>query len=145
MKNVNNILTFKYFQLLAPACTPVPVFRDGYVPDDLLNDAYVMIIPIGSADSSTMNSADTFTTIQVSIYTKSNIENNADILNTTADKIFTAIMPGYAADNFAGLSGIAVLTTELNGDNTLTPLTSGADIYMNRNITFRHLINHSIN
>ena len=145
MKNANDILTQKYFQLLAPVCAPVPVFRDGYIPNDLLNDAYIMIMPLNSTDNSTMNSADTITNIQVSIYTRSAIENNANILNIMADKILGAIMPGYAPENFAFLSGIIVLTTELSGDNVLNPVTSGNEIYMNRNITFKHLINHSLN
>jgi hypothetical protein len=145
MKNANDIITQKYFQLLAPACKPVPVFRDGYIPNDLLNDAYVMITVVSNVDNSTMNSADTITNVQVAIYTKSAIENNADVLNDTASKIFETIMPGYFPDNFSGLPGLAVLTTELTGDNSPAPLQAGADLYMNRFISFKHFINHSIN
>ncbi len=88
MKNVNDPLSEKYFQLLKAALTPIPVFRDGYVPNDLVEDAYVMVSPISTTDDSTMNSADTITSMQVGIYTRSFIDSNSTVINDVADIVY---------------------------------------------------------
>ena len=59
MKNINDNITLKYYELLTAALAPVPVFRDGYVPFDLTDDAYVMVSAIANTDGSTFHSAQT--------------------------------------------------------------------------------------
>ena len=140
MKNVNDILTQEYFTLLKTAVTPVPVFRDGYVPKDLVEDAYVMVSAINNTDNSSMQSHDTITSVQVGIYTRSNTDNNATVINDLADKVYTTIMP--APINALFVNGFQVLTTELGNDTSPAPLDTGSQLFINRFITFNHKIVH---
>ncbi len=141
MKNVNDNLSEKYFQLLKAALTPIPVFRDGYVPNDLVEDAYVMVSPISTTDDSTMNSADTTTSMQVGIYTRSFTDSNSTVINDVADIVYATIMPGQLP--VFVLTGFQLLSTELGGDNTPAPFDTGSQLFINRFITFNHKIVHT--
>lgn len=139
MKNVNDPLTTEYWQLLSYAL-PVPVFRDGYVPSDLVEDAYVMVSAINNTDDGTMTCDFTLTSIQVGIYTRSAQNNNAIQINSIADAVYSTIRPSPV--NQINISGFQILTTELGNDTSPPPFDTGSELYINRFITFNHKILH---
>lgn len=142
MKNVNDLLSEKYWQLLSVEVTPVPVFRD-YVPFDLGGSAYLLISAISNTNLSTMQTHDTTTSIQVGIYTRSTTDNNTTQANELATKVYETILPETI--NQLTVNGVQVLTTELANDTSPDVFDTGTELFINRFITFNHKINHSLN
>jgi hypothetical protein len=139
MKNNNDILTTKYFQLLKAAMPSTQIFRD-YVPTDLGGDVYVLISAINNTDKGTFQTDDTNTTIQVGIYSRTTTDNNADDIQAIATSVYNAIKPG--PPNTLTVSGAQVLTTELVNDVSPAPLDTGSMLFINRFIIFQHKIFH---
>jgi hypothetical protein len=139
MKNINDIMTTKYFQLLKAAMPSIQIFRD-YVPTDLGGDVYVLISAINNTDKGTFQTDDTNTTIQVGIYSRTTTDNNADDMQAIATSVYNAIKPGQP--NTISVRGAQVLTTELVNDVSPAPLDTGSMLFINRFITFQHKIFH---
>ena len=139
MKNINDILTTKYFQLLKAAMPSTQIFRD-YVPTDLGGDVYVLISAINNTDKGTFQTDDTNTTIQVGIYSRTTTDNNGEAVGAIATSVYSAIKPGPL--NNISVNGAQVLTTELVNDVSPAPLDTGSMLFINRFITFQHKIFH---
>lgn len=137
MKNVNDILTLQYFTLLDNAVN-VPVFRTKVIEDVALgSDAYLLISGISNNDSSTFQTSDTDTSIQVSIYTRND---DGSLVQSLANTVYQTIQPG-TMPAFT-ISGFQLLTTELVNDIEQSPFIADQQTFLNRTITFKHKIFH---
>jgi len=91
MKDVNTKLKSKLFEILS-GVLDVPVYQK-YLPANIDASAYVLITTVNNNDTSTMQSADTDTTVQIGIYTKDSQANSGETCDSIASTIYSTIYP----------------------------------------------------
>lgn len=137
MFNPNAILKTTYRNAIRAVLPTTPVHKN-YVPNDLKTDAYVLISNVQNVDYSNINKHSVKAFVTIGIYTRTVTENDG----LTCDDIATAILGLYPTpQSYPTITGYQVASVILESDNELTvPLDSG-NIYINRTITFSHILN----
>ncbi len=140
MKDVNTILRQKIYDLLTVAVAPVPVYS-YYIPAVINTPEYITINTIANTDVSTMQSSDTETAVQISIFTKQSQANPGNQINTIAAAVYAALYPNrQTVLNLApGFQNVGI--TMVN-DNVTEAITTQNFVFINRFITFRFKIVH---
>jgi hypothetical protein len=134
MKSPNYALRKAYYAVLQSIANTYY----QYAPESETGDRYIIFQQVSNTDASTFNSADTFTTMQVKIYTKDTKGNAGSVADSIADSVLQAIYPSKVSP--LTLTGFQISSTSLVNDNTETYDVQGTQYFVNRIITFRHQI-----
>ena len=119
----------------------VPVYY-GEIPDSMSPDAYIVYGGITNTDASTMNSADTFTLMRVSIHTFQMKYNTGKAAGDIAGQVLGRIYPNPQFQIDLSLDNLQCVNTELVSDSTLDYSIINARTYLDRIIIFRHRVFH---
>lgn len=139
MKDVNTVLKRKLYELLQPV-VGVPCFSK-YMPSSVTENEYVLITTINSNDTSTMHSADTDTTVQISIYTRDSQANPGEASSTIAGIVYDTIYPTPQSKiDLEPDFHNSVLT--LVSDNEPDAILTNNEVFINRFLIFRLRILH---
>lgn len=137
MTDVNYSLRTAYFAALNAVLGGINVYSQ-MMPRDKDDDEYLVVRSITSNDVSTKSSDDTSTTVTVEIHTHKPGTNSERRAEEIAALVYTAIRP-YATFNLL-LNGMQCLVTTIQSDATNDFNISTSNVYIDRFITFRHLI-----
>ena len=118
----------------------VPVYYQN-APDNLNPDVYIVFRSITNVDASTKSSSDLNVDITVEIHTKSNIGNTGVSADSLAGLVYQAIYSNKQTN--IALSSGRVLQTRVVTDRTLDYTLKNQFGYIDRFITFNHLISIS--
>lgn len=122
----------------------IPVFYQ-MIPDNIAPSNYVIFGPVSNNDASTMTSADTFTSMRVTIHTFSEKYNTGKAAAFIGGEILTRIYPtpqfvlDLSADN------LQCVSTEMVQDLTQDYSNLTSRVYIDRIFIFRHRIYHRSN
>jgi len=134
MKDVNKILRTKIYELLAPVAG-CPVYYK-YVPNTDTSDVYMVISTVNNSNVSTMQTSDTDTVIQVSIFSRETISNAGNVADDKAEIVYNTLYPNttFTLDLSPNFQNTSVRMT-----NDISPdaLSTGNYIFINRFIQFR--------
>lgn len=142
MKDANKPLRKKYFALLSAITyngEAVPVYY-GEAPASSHPDNYIVFRPVAGNDESTKQTADTTNTMQVTVFTKKDLNNAGNACDDICGSVFSVIMPTPAFN--IDLDGFQVISTRLASDNTQEISMSAQLKYIDRTLTFSHKIYH---
>jgi hypothetical protein len=139
MKDVNTILKQKIHDLLRPAI-PYPLYYK-YLPSFVKSNAYVTISTITNIDASTMQTSDTDTTVQISIYSKESQANPGQLVNDIAAAVYAVLYssPQAKIDLMPDFQNCSV---SLVNDIVPDAIATNTEILINRFLTFRFNIYH---
>ena len=137
MYNASGILKTKYYTSIKAALPSVAVFKN-YVPNQLTADNYVLISNVQQVDYSNINKHDVKAFITIGIYTRAVPENDGIGMEDIADAIF-ALYP--TPQSYPQITGYQVCSLQLESDNELTVSLDSGNTYINRSITFSHILN----
>lgn len=98
MIDINTPLLKAYFEALNNAVTSSVVTGflkvwEGEEPDNVQDQAYIVLSDVNSNDSSTQSSSNRQASIQINIYTWQPVNNTALIVNAIANQVFQIIKP----------------------------------------------------
>jgi hypothetical protein len=136
MKDINNPLIKAYYDAISPL---YPTY-EGEEPDNELAKIYVVISDVSSSDASVKKGIRHQAQIQVTINSWEVKYNNSKSMNTAAGAILQAVYP--TPETGLTASGIEIITTELQNDNTTTYGKLAGRVYISRNLIFSHLISY---
>ena len=137
MYNANRILKTSYYTSIKAVLPDVAVFKN-YVPNQLETDNYVLISNVQQVDYSNMSKHDVKAFITVGIYTKAVPENDGLSMEDIADAIL-GLYP--TPQSYPLITGYQVCSLQLESDNELTVSLDSGNTYINRTITFSHILN----
>ena len=135
MRDINEPLRIAYAAALSQIS--VPVYYNT-LPSNKNESSYVIFRSINNNDASTKSTFDTSTTIVVDIFTKANIGNSGLTVDRVADEVLQVLYSGRQSN--LSLSRGQIVNTEIANDVTQEPLNIAQFSYMQRTITFRHII-----
>jgi len=135
--NANRILKTSYYTSIKAVLPDVAVFKN-YVPNQLETDNYVLISNVQQVDYSNMSKHDVKAFITVGIYTKAVPENDGLSMEDIADAIL-GLYP--TPQSYPLITGYQVCSLQLESDNELTVSLDSGNTYINRTITFSHILN----
>jgi hypothetical protein len=115
MKDVNSALLQAYFEIIDGL--NIPVFA-GEEPDDVKNKVYVVLNDIVSNETSTDNSSDLQSTIQININSWEYKYNNVKSLNDVANQIYQAIKPTSNSVLDLNSFGLQMMNLSVQTDRT---------------------------
>lgn len=146
MKNVTGAIRKKYYELLNGNLivdgNPVPVYWK-YIPSVISAPYYVLITTVSNRDRSTMQSSNTDTSVRLGIYTRDTTANPGSAADTIADQIFAIIYPTpQSTIDLSPDFQVSVLKQE--GDDSPDAFQTDDAIFINRFITFGHIVLHSV-
>lgn len=137
MYNASGILKTKYFTSIKAVLPSLAVFKN-YVPNQLVADNYVLISNVQQTDYSNINKHDVKAFVTLSIYTRAVPENEGLTMEDIADAIFS-LYP--TPQSYPQITGYQVCSLQLESDNELTVDLDSGNTYINRTITFSHILN----
>jgi len=115
MKDVNSALLQAYYEVIDGL--NIPVFA-GEEPDDVKNKVYVVLNDIVSNETSTDNSSDLQSTIQININSWEYKYNNVKSVNLVANQIYQAIKPTSNSVLNLNLFGLQMMNLTIQTDRT---------------------------
>jgi hypothetical protein len=143
MRSSNIALRTKYTELLDSTITyagvPVPAFF-AFKPDDIEVKNYIIFGQINNNDTSTKDTSDTSTTIQVTIFTFDEKGNDGEAVDAIANEVLQIIYPDRHNRLDLSTGNLQVTNTELSNDFTQDYGQQADRLYLDRTITFRHTI-----
>ena len=137
MYNAAGILKTKYYTSIKAVLPSLAVFKN-YVPNQLETDNYVLISNVQQQDYSNMQKHDVKAFITIGIYTRAVPENSGLGMEEIADAIFS-LYP--TPQSYPDITGYQVCSVQLESDNELTVSLDAGNTYINRTITFSHILN----
>lgn len=144
MKDVSYPLRKAYVAALAGITyedTPVGVYYPE-IPDNMDPEVAIVLSSINSNDRSTKGSADTSTSIQVTIRTFNEKYNNGRAADTVGGEVLARIYPNKQFDLDLSADGLQVTNTELQQDFLQDYGVQNDRKYIDRIMVFRHDIYH---
>lgn len=119
----------------------VPVYYQE-IPDNVSPDNYIIYDGIVNTDASTFHSADTFTSMRVSIHTFQMKYNTGRAAAFIGGEVFSRIYPTKQAIIDLSPDGLQCVSTELTQDITQQLFHQTSKVYIDRILIFRHRIYH---
>lgn len=134
MRDINTSLLTAYYNAINALNIPV---YEGEEPDDVKDKIYAVISDVINIESSTKNSSDTNTTIQISVHSWEYKYNNSKTLNQTVDQILQAIKAN--SNDVLDLSafGLQMMNLTLQTDRTERFGEIGGKIFISRILIFQ--------
>ena len=134
MKDINSDLIQAYYNIIDGLSIPV---YEGEEPDNLADKIYVVISDVYNNDTSTDNSSDTNTTIQISIHSWEHKYNNTKLLNSTTNQILEAIKPNPKSVIDLSEYGLQMLNLSVQTDRTERYGELAGRVYISRILIFK--------
>ncbi len=143
MKDISTPLISAYYQKLNgnvtnPSGGIVKVF-EGEEPDNLLDDAYIVIQDINATDTSPKSLNQHNATVLITINTHKGKFNSRKNLNEISGQIITLIKPTPASTMQA--DGIDIVSTSMD-QNDINYGYLANRVFVSRNLIFSHLISY---
>lgn len=137
MYNANGILKTYYVNAIK-AVLPGLVVRKNYVENQAANtNSYVLVSSVQNTDAGSKNIDMYKAFITIGIYTRAVSENDGLTVDTIADAIFS-LYP--TPQSFPVIDGYNVITWSKESDNEVTVSLDSGNTYINRVITFSHIL-----
>lgn len=114
----------------------LPVY-EGEEPDDIKDKIYVVLSDATSIETSTDNSSDVNTTLQVSIHSWEYKYNNSKLLNEATGQILEAIKPTSTSVLDLSGDGLQMLNLSVQTDRTERIGEMGGKVYISRVLVFK--------
>lgn len=134
MKDINTSLLTAYYNAISALNISV---YEGEEPDDVKDKIYAVLSDVINVESSTSNSSDTSTTIQISIHSWEYKYNNSKNLNTAVDQILQAIKPDSNAVLDLSSYGLQMMNLNIQTDRTERFGEIGGKIFISRILIFQ--------
>jgi hypothetical protein len=134
MRDVNSALLQAYYEIIDGL--NIPVFA-GEEPDDVKNKVYVVLNDIVSNETSTDNSSDLQSTIQININSWEYKYNNVKSLNDVANQIYQAIKPTSNSVLDLNSFGLQMMNLSVQTDRTERFGEIANKIFISRIIIFK--------
>lgn len=123
-----------YYNVISALDLPV---YEGEEPDDIKDKIYVVLSDAISIETSTDNSSDFSTTLQVSIHSWEYKYNNSKLLNEATGQILEAIKPTSTSVLDLSGDGLQMLNLKLQNDRTERIGEMGGKVYISRVLVFK--------
>ena len=134
MKDVNSPLLQAYYEAIS--AIPLPVYENEE-PDDIKDKIYVVISDAISRETSTDNSSDVQTTIQISVHSWEYKYNNSKTLNVAVGQILEAIKPDSKSVLDLSEYGLQMLNLGVQTDRTERMGRIGGKEFISRYLIFK--------
>jgi hypothetical protein len=134
MKDINTALMVAYYNVISALDLPV---YEGEEPDDIKDKIYVVLSDATSIETSTDNSSDVNTTLQVSIHSWEYKYNNSKLLNEATGQILEAIKPTSTSVLDLSGDGLQMLNLSVQTDRTERFGEMGGKVYISRVLVFK--------
>lgn len=134
MKDINTSLLTAYYNAINGLGLPI---YEGEEPDDVKDKIYVVMSDVINIESSTSNSSDTSSTIQINVHSWEYKYNNSKELNATCNQILQAIKPDSNAVLDLSADGLQMMNLNLQTDRTDRYGEIGGKIFISRILIFQ--------
>lgn len=134
MTDVNTPLIKAYYDALK--VLPYKVY-EGEEPDNIQDQVYLVISDVFNRETSTKNSSDTNSTIQIGIYSWEHKYNTAKTVNTVAAAVYSVLKPEPNTTLSLAASGMQLLNMRVIVDRTERIGELAGRKYINRIIVFQ--------
>lgn len=133
MIDINSALLQAYYEVINPV---VPCY-EGEEPDDVKDKLYAVLSDATSNESSTSNSSDNQTTIQLSVHSWEYKYNNSKTLNAAVGNILQAIKPDSKSVLDLLIYGLQMLNLSVQIDRTERFGEIGGKVFITRTLIFK--------
>jgi len=133
MKDINSALLQAYYEVINPI---VPCY-EGEEPDDVKDKLYAVLSDATSNETSTSNSSDNESTIQLSVHSWEYKYNNSKTLNATVGDILEAIKPDSKSVLDLLSYGLQMLNLSVQIDRTERFGEIGGKVFITRTLIFK--------
>lgn len=133
MKDINSALLQAYYEVINPI---VPCY-EGEEPDDVKDKIYAVLSDATSNETSTSNSSDNETTIQLSVHSWEYKYNNSKTLNAAVGDILEAIKPDSKSVLDLLNYGLQMLNLSVQIDRTERFGEIGGKVFITRTLIFK--------
>jgi hypothetical protein len=137
MRDINSALLQAYYEVIDDL--DIPVF-EGEEPDDVKHKIYAVLSDVINIESSTDNSSDTTSTIQISVHSWEYKYNNSKTLNSTVDDIIQAIKPTSTSVLDLSEFNLQMMNLSIQTDRTERFGELGGKIFISRILIFKQNI-----
>jgi hypothetical protein len=137
MRDINSALLQAYYEVIDDL--DIPVF-EGEEPDDVKHKIYAVLSDVINIESSTSNSSDNTSTIQISIHSWEYKYNNSKTLNSAVDDIIQAIKPTSTSVLDLSAFGLQMMNLSIQTDRTERFGELGGKIFISRILIFKQNI-----
>lgn len=137
MRDINSALLQAYFEAIDGVSIPV---YEGEEPDDVKHKIYAVLSDVINIESSTDNSSDTTSTIQISVHSWEYKYNNSKSLNTAVDSILQAIKPTSTSVLDLSDYNLQMMNLSIQTDRTERFGEIGGKIFISRILVFKQNI-----
>lgn len=134
MRDINTSLLQAYYEAISSI--PLPVYENEE-PDDIKDKIYVVISDAISRETSTDNSSDVQTTIQISVHSWEYKYNNSKTLNAAVGQILSTIKPDSKSVLDLSLYGLQMLNLSVQTDRTERMGRIGGKEFITRFLIFK--------
>jgi len=129
MRDINSALLQAYYEVIDDL--DIPVF-EGEEPDDVKHKIYAVLSDVINIESSTSNSSDNTSTIQISVHSWEYKYNNSKTLNSAVDDIIQAIKPTSTSVLDLSSFGLQMMNLSIQTDRTERFGELGGKIFISR-------------
>ena len=129
MRDINSALLQAYYEVIDDL--DIPVF-EGEEPDDVKHKIYAVLSDVINIESSTSNSSDNTSTIQISVHSWEYKYNNSKNLNSAVDDIIQAIKPTSTSVLDLSAFGLQMMNLSIQTDRTERFGELGGKIFISR-------------
>lgn len=137
MRDINSALLQAYYEVIDGLDIPV---YEGEEPDDVKDKIYAVLSDVINIESSTDNSSDTTSTIQISVHSWEYKYNNSKSLNTAVDSILQAIKPTSTSVLDLSDYNLQMMNLSIQTDRTERFGEIGGKIFISRILIFKQNI-----
>jgi len=137
MRDINSALLQAYYEVIDDL--DIPVF-EGEEPDDVKHKIYAVLSDVINIESSTSNSSDNTSTIQISVHSWEYKYNNSKNLNSAVDDIIQAIKPTSTSVLDLSPFNLQMMNLSIQTDRTERFGELGGKIFISRILIFKQNI-----
>ena len=137
MRDINSALLQAYYEVIDDL--DIPVF-EGEEPDDVKHKIYAVLSDVINIESSTSNSSDNTSTIQISVHSWEYKYNNSKNLNSAVDDIIQAIKPTSTSVLDLSAFDLQMMNLSIQTDRTERFGELGGKIFISRILIFKQNI-----
>lgn len=137
MRDINSSLLQAYYEVIDGLDIPV---YEGEEPDDVKHKIYAVLSDVINIESSTSNSSDNTSTIQISVHSWEYKYNNSKLLNSAVDDIIQAIKPTSTSVLDLSAFNLQMMNLSIQTDRTERFGELGGKIFISRILIFKQNI-----
>jgi hypothetical protein len=137
MRDINSALLKAYYEVIDDLDIPV---CEGEEPYAVKHKLYAVLSDVINIESSTSNSSDNTSTIQISVHSWEYKYNNSKTLNSAVDDIIQAIKPTSTSVLDLSAFGLQMMNLSIQTDRTERFGELGGKIFISRILIFKQNI-----